>query len=181
MENRIIVAGFGGQGVLLIGQVLCHAGMESGMNVSWLPSYGPEMRGGTASCSVILAEGEIGSPMATQADACIVMNTPSFEKYQSFVRPGGQLLVNSSLIGKPKLRDDILGYFVPCNEVAAEAGNLRTANMAMLGAFNHITGYLSTEAIHEALAGIFGERRAHLLPVNYQAMELGAAAAEEAK
>ncbi|MDL2220211.1 2-oxoacid:acceptor oxidoreductase family protein [Eubacteriales bacterium OttesenSCG-928-N14] len=173
MENRIVVAGFGGQGVLLIGQVLCYAGMIEGKNVSWLPSYGPEMRGGTASCSVILSDGEIGSPLVTAPNHCIVMNLPSYAKYAPTVAQGGDLFINSSLIEEKSERSDITTYYVPCNESAQQVGNLRTANMAMLGAFVARTGVVAQDSAMQALAKVFGERRANLLPINEQAMKLG--------
>lgn len=178
MEHRIVVAGFGGQGVLLIGQVLCHAGMREGKNVSWLPSYGPEMRGGTASCSVIISDGEIGSPLVTRPQYCIVMNQPSFEKYMPTVEEGGELFINSSLIPKEEVKQGVTPVYVPTSEAAQQVGNLRTANMAMLGAFIERTKVCSPEATFEALAEMFGERRAHLLPVNKEAMRIGAEMAE---
>ena len=174
MEHRIVVAGFGGQGVLLIGQVLCYAGMAEGKNVSWLPSYGPEMRGGTASCSVIVSDGEIASPLVTEPEKLIVMNLPSFSKYEPLVEKGGTIYVNSSLIELKSEREDIQKRYVPCNEAAIAVGNGRAANMAMLGAFLADTGVVSLDSAMKALAKIFGERRAHLLPVNEEAMQKGA-------
>jgi len=173
MEQRILVAGFGGQGVLLIGNILCHAGMEEGKNVSWLPSYGPEMRGGTASCSVTLSESEIGSPIVTIPNICIVMNQPSFDKYLGTVQQGGKLFVNTSLIQMGQTRSDIEIYDVPTTDVAKEVGNLRTANMAMLGAVVAKTGIVELKSVMAALEEAFGERRKHLLPINEQAMVLG--------
>ncbi len=173
MEDRILIAGFGGQGVLLLGNILCHAGMEEGKNVSWLPSYGPEMRGGTASCSVTLSEMEIGNPIVTSPDICIVMNQPSFDKYISTVRKGGKLFVNTSLINMGQTRGDIEIYDVPTADIAHEVGNLRTANMAMLGAVVKITAVVEQKSVSKALEEAFGERRKHLLPVNEQAMKLG--------
>ena len=174
MEHRIVVAGFGGQGVLLIGNILCHAGMDEGMNVSWLPSYGPEMRGGTASCSVTISDSEIGSPIVTQPEICIVMNQPSYDKYLSTVQKGGKMFVNASLIHPEKVRDDIDTFMVPTAEVAQEVGNLRTANMVMLGAVVSQTGLVQMQSVMKSLEESFGERRKHLLPVNERAMELGA-------
>lgn len=174
MEHRILIAGFGGQGVLLIGQLLCHAGMNEGKNVSWLPSYGPEMRGGTASCSVIVSDNEIGSPLVDKPNLCIAMNLPSFDKYMPKVAEGGSIFINSSLIGKPEVKPGVQAIYVPVNDAAQQAGNRRTANMAMLGAFVQRTGILPEASILEALKEMFGERRAHLLPVNEQAMQLGA-------
>lgn len=174
MEHRIVVAGFGGQGVLLIGNILCHAGMDEGKNVSWLPSYGPEMRGGTASCSVTISDREIGSPVVTQPEICIVMNQPSYDKYLPMVPKGGKMFVNASLIQTQQVREDIETFLVPTAEVAKEVGNLRTANMAMLGAVVHATGLVQMQSVMESLKESFGERRKHLLPVNEKAMALGA-------
>ena len=174
MEHRIMIAGFGGQGVLLIGQVLCYAGMAEGLNVSWLPTYGPQMRGGTAACSVILSDGDIGSPQVTTPDSLIVMNLPSFDKYEPMVTEGGKIFVNSSLIEKRTARTDIEAVYVPCNDAAEAVGNARAANMAMLGAFIADTGLLKKESVMAGLKKAFGERRAHLLPVNEKAMDKGA-------
>lgn len=173
MEERIVVAGFGGQGVLLIGQVLCYAGMEEGKNVAWLPSYGPEMRGGTASCSVILSDNEIGTPLVTNPKHCIVMNLPSFHKYEGSVEENGNLFINSSLIEEISQRETITNYLVPCSEAAQKVENLRTANMAMLGSFVETTKIVTKESALKALETIFGERRAHLIPINEQAMQVG--------
>jgi 2-oxoglutarate ferredoxin oxidoreductase subunit gamma len=179
MEHRILIAGFGGQGVLLMGNLLCHAGMDEGKNVSWLPSYGPEMRGGTASCSVTLSDDEIGSPIATNPAICVVMNQPSFDKYLPAVQKGGKLFVNSSLIKMRKTREDIEIYEVPTTEIAQEAGNMRTINMAMLGAVVAVTGVVAQKSVMQALEEAFGERRKNLLPVNEKAMELGAERAKK--
>jgi 2-oxoglutarate ferredoxin oxidoreductase subunit gamma len=179
MERRILVSGFGGQGVLLIGSLLCHAGMGEGRNVSWLPSYGPEMRGGTASCSVTIADEEIGSPVVTAPDVLIAMNQPSYDKYVGAVKPGGKLFVNASLVRADKARDDIDVYLVPTAEVAAEVGNARTANMVMLGAVVAHTGVVAFESAVEALKEAFGERRQHLVSINEQAMALGGERAEK--
>ena len=179
MEHRITIAGFGGQGVLLIGQVLCYAGLAEGKNVSWLPSYGPEMRGGTASCSVIISDSEIASPLVTKSDYCLVLNLPSLIKYQDRVKPGGEIYINSSLIDQKCERSDIKKVYVPANDAAHQAGNLKAVNMAMLGAFVGKTGILPQQSVLDALKKIFGERRAHLLPVNEKVMQLGQEMAKE--
>ncbi len=173
MEHCILVAGFGGQGVLLIGSILCHAGMDEGLNVSWLPSYGPEMRGGTASCSVTLSSDEIGSPVVTKPDICIVMNQPSYDRYLPAVKPGGKLFVNASLIDRSKTRGDIEMFLVPATDIAKELGNLKIANMAMLGAVLVQTGVVQMQNAINSLARILAQRRKHLLPVNERAMVLG--------
>ena len=120
-----IFAGFGGQGVLLIGQLLALAGMNEGREVSWLPSYGPEMRGGTANCSVVVSDEPIASPVLSMADCVIAMNTPSLDKFESCVNPGGKLFINSSIIEKKATRTDIEVYYVPCNEIADSLQNRR--------------------------------------------------------
>ena len=176
MTHQIISAGFGGQGVLLLGQLLAYAGLQEGKNVSWLPSYGPEMRGGTANCCVVVSEEEVGSPVVTEADVVIVMNRPSFEKYEASVAPGGKLFVNSSLIDLKTDRTDIETYYVPVNAIADEIGNGRVANMVMLGAVLEKTHIVSPDTALSCLRASFGERKAHLLPVNAEALQKGAEA-----
>ena len=122
MTEQVIMAGFGGQGMLLAGQILAYAGLDEGKNVSWLPSYGPEMRGGTANCCVIVSDEEIGSPVVAEADTVIVMNRPSLDKYESAVKTGGLLIINSSLIDQKSTREDIDVVYVPANELAEELG-----------------------------------------------------------
>ena len=176
MTHQIISAGFGGQGVLLLGQLLAYAGLQEGKNVSWLPSYGPEMRGGTANCCVVVSEEEVGSPVVTEADVVIVMNRPSFEKYEASVAPGGKLFVNSSLIDLKTDRADIVTYYVPVNAIADEIGNGRVANMVMLGAVLEKTHIVSPDTALSCLRASFGERKAHLIPVNAEALQKGAEA-----
>ncbi|NLW17622.1 MAG: 2-oxoacid:ferredoxin oxidoreductase subunit gamma [Firmicutes bacterium] len=134
MTHEIILAGFGGQGVMLMGQMLAYAGMTEGKNVSWLPSYGPEMRGGTANCTVVVSDKPVGSPLITRPGILVAMNLPSLDKFEDNVKPGGLLVYNSSLISRPPKRDDIEVLAVPANEIANELGNDRIANMVVLGA-----------------------------------------------
>lgn len=134
MTHQIISAGFGGQGVLLLGQLVAYAGMAEGKNVSWLPSYGPEMRGGTANCCVVVSDEDVAARVVVEADSVIVMNRPSLEKYEKNVVPGGKLFINSSLIEDEPSRKDIEVYRVPASEIADELGNGRVANIVMLGA-----------------------------------------------
>lgn len=173
MEKNIISAGFGGQGVLLIGQLLCYAGMIEGKNVSWLPAYGPEMRGGTANCGVVLCDEEVGSPMVTEPDIAMIMNRPSLDTFEDSIKAGGLLLYNSSLIDTKPKRTDITIIGVPCNEIAGELGNDRVANMVMLGALIGAQGLVKKESLMAALSDVFGPSKAHLLPLNEQAMERG--------
>lgn len=177
LNERIICAGFGGQGVMLMGQLISYAGMLEGKEVSWLPSYGPEMRGGTANCSVMVSERPIGSPVITDdATVAMVLNLPSLDKFESDVIAGGKLLINSSLIEKKASRTDIDAYYIPANEIAVELGNPRVANMIMLGAFLELTKTVEVESVMTALKKIFGESKAHLMPINEEAMKRGAQA-----
>ena len=170
-----IFAGFGGQGVLLIGQLIAYAGMYEGRNVSWLPSYGPEMRGGTANCSVVVSDDPIASPVLSMADCVIAMNTPSLEKFEANVNPGGKLFINSSIIEKKATRTDIDVYYVPCNEIADQLGNPKVLNMAMLGAFLEATNVVKVDSVLDALLYKLGEKKAKLIPLNRQTIEMGAA------
>ena len=177
MTEQIICSGFGGQGVMSMGQLLAYAGMLENKEVSWLPSYGPEMRGGTANCSVIVSESLIGSPVITNDATCaIVMNKPSLIKFEQNILPGGKLLINSSLIEDKATRDDVEVYYVNANEIAAECGTDKAANMVMLGAYLELTGVVAVESVKQAFLKVFGERKAHLLPLNEMALQKGAEA-----
>lgn len=174
MQERVIMAGFGGQGIMSMGQLLTYAGMIEGKHVSWLPSYGPEMRGGTANCNVTVSDDPVGSPIVTEATAAIVMNLPSLDKFESDIVEKGNLLINSSLIEKKAEREDIDVYYIPANDIANELGNSKVANMIMLGAYLELTKAVKRESILEALKKVFGERKAHLLPLNEKALDRGA-------
>lgn len=169
-----IFAGFGGQGVLLIGQLLALAGMNEGREVSWLPSYGPEMRGGTANCSVVVSDEPIASPVLSMADCVIAMNTPSLDKFESCVNPGGKLFINSSIIEKKATRTDIDVYYVPCNEIADSLNNPKVGNMAMLGAYIEATKAVEVKSVLDALLYKLGEKKAKFIPLNEEAIRLGA-------
>ncbi|MEM0360372.1 MAG: 2-oxoacid:acceptor oxidoreductase family protein [Candidatus Diapherotrites archaeon] len=175
MEEKIISAGFGGQGVLLIGKILALAGMLEGRKVSWVPSYGPEMRGGTANCTVIISSTEISSPLAPEPDSIIVMNKPSLEAFEPILKKNGLLVMNSSLIDiKPK-RSDIRVFFVPANEIAEkEIGNVKTANMVMLGAYTVLSGSVKMDSVKKALEKEMKGEKQKFLPANLKALELGA-------
>jgi 2-oxoglutarate ferredoxin oxidoreductase subunit gamma len=179
MIEQIIFAGFGGQGVLLAGQVIAYAGMEEGKSVSWLPSYGPEMRGGTANCNVVLSDEEVASPVVVEADCVVVMNRPSMEQFEKAVKPGGVLILNSDLIEIEPKRTDIRVMRIPANMLAEQAGTIKTANMVILGAYNAYANIVGNQTIIHSLGKIMGERKKHLIPVNERALELGAAAAKE--
>ena len=158
MRHEIIMSGFGGQGVLLMGQILTYAGMLEEKHVSWIPSYGPEMRGGTANCSVIITEGLPGSPMVEEPTAAVVLNLPSLDKFEAAVRENGVLIVNSSLIDKAVKRQDIKVYRVPVNDIAIELGNLKMANMVALGALIAATDAVEMEVLFTAFAKKFASK-----------------------
>ncbi len=177
LNERVICAGFGGQGVMLIGQLIAYAGMIENKEVSWLPSYGPEMRGGTANCSVMVSERPIGSPVITDdATSAIILNLPSLDKFEMDIQTGGNIIINSSLIDKKTSRSDLTAYYVPANEIANELGNAKVANMVMLGAYLELTKSVSIESVMSALKKIFGESKLHLMPINETAMNRGAEA-----
>ena len=179
MLEQNLFAGFGGQGVLLMGQLLAYAGMLEDKNVSWLPAYGPEMRGGTANCSVNISDEPIGSPVVSKATTVVAMNRPSLDKFESSVQPGGNLFVNSSIIEGKITRSDINAYYVPCNELAEELGNGKVANMVMLGAYIAKTKCVDIENVLEALRYKLGAKKEHLIPVNREALLKGAASVGE--
>jgi 2-oxoglutarate ferredoxin oxidoreductase subunit gamma len=174
MQTEIVIAGFGGQGVLFAGQVLAYAAMDNGKEVTWIPSYGPEMRGGTANCTVIIADEEIGSPMVRHPQALIAMNLPSLDKYESVVVENGSLIVNTSLIERPVQRDDLQSVLIPANEIAESLGDKRMTNIVMVGALLAEVPVLPIEAIESALQDHLPERHKKLLPLNYQALREGA-------
>lgn len=174
MENKIICAGFGGQGVMSMGQLLAYAGMIEGKNVSWLPSYGPEMRGGTANCAVTVSDEEIGSPIITNdADVAMIMNLPSLIKFENDVKPGGKIFINSSLITKKVERTDVDVYYIDANELAKEIGNPKAANLVMLGALLKSMSIVDIESILEAFKKVFGPSKEKFIPQNRDALVKG--------
>ncbi len=172
MTHEIIMAGFGGQGVMLMGQLLTYAGMIESKQVSWIPSYGPEMRGGTANCSVIIADEPIGAPIVSEPNLVIAMNLPSLDKFEPLLQPGGILIINSSLIERGAKRSDITTYRIPANEIAAELGNTKTANMVMLGAIIGAAQVVSADAVLKAFAKMFA-KKPELLAINESAIRRG--------
>jgi 2-oxoglutarate ferredoxin oxidoreductase subunit gamma len=174
MQTEIVIAGFGGQGVLFAGQVLTYAGLDSGKEVTWIPSYGPEMRGGTANCTVIISDEEIGSPLVRNPKATIALNLPSLDKYEPLLTPGGVLIVNSSLVNREVQRLDITSVLIPANEIAEGLGDKRMTNMVVLGALLHCLPILPVEAVEAALESHLPERHKRLLPVNFKALRQGA-------
>jgi 2-oxoglutarate ferredoxin oxidoreductase subunit gamma len=181
MQTEIVIAGFGGQGVLFGGQVLAYAAMDSGRAVTWIPSYGPEMRGGTANCTVIIADEEIGSPLVRNPRGAIVLNLPSFDKYEPLVAPGGTLIVNGSLVNRPVSRAEILSAVLPGNEIAEELGNKRLMNIVMVGALLNLLPVLPLEAVEKALEEHLPERHKKLLPLNLKALRTGFEVAREVR
>ena len=179
MKKEFIFAGFGGQGMLLIGKFLAMACMLDGKHVSWLPSYGPEMRGGTANCSVIVSDAPVASPLVDKADVVVAMNRPSLDKFESHVKPGGTLVINSSLIDRKAERDDIQVVYCDATRIAEEVGNPKGANVAILGAMLQKAPVVSDELMSEAIRIELGERKAKFLPGNMKALEAGKAAAAQ--
>ncbi len=174
MQTEIIIAGFGGQGVLFAGQLLSYAALDAGKEVTWIPSYGPEMRGGTANCTVVIADEEIGSPIVRNPTAVIAMNLPSMDKYEPLVKAGGVLVVNKSMVDREAKRSDIKVIMVPGNEIAEKAGDKRMTNMVLLGALIANLPVLPIEAIEKALEKHLPERHKKLLPQNYKCLREGA-------
>jgi len=179
MQTEVFLAGFGGQGVMFAGQVLSYAAMDAGKEVTWIPSYGPEMRGGTANCTVVIADEEIGSPLVQNPPAVIVMNLPSLDKYEPTVKEGGVLVVNSSMVDRDVNRSDITWVSLPCNEIAEQAGDRRMANIVATGALLALVPVLTLEEVESALREHMPGRHKHLLPKNVEALKRGAEFAQE--
>jgi 2-oxoglutarate ferredoxin oxidoreductase subunit gamma len=173
MQKEILIAGFGGQGVLFAGQVLAYSAMDLGKEVTWIPSYGPEMRGGTANCTVVIADEEIGSPLVEFPPAAILLNLPSYDKYEPLMQKGGVLVVNSSMVDRTALRDDILTIYIPANEIAEEIGDRKLTNMVTVGALLAQLPEISLAALETALKAHLPERHHKLLPSNYSALQRG--------
>ena len=174
MKKQITIAGFGGQGVMSIGKSLVEAAVAEGMHATWVPSYGPEMRGGTANCEVVLSEEPVGSPVFTYPTELIAMNRPSLHKFEDKVKPGGIIFVNSSIIGDKVQRTDVKAVYVPCDTIADELGNKKVSNMVMLGAYIAATGALKEETIRQMLVHMFTGPKAKLVDLNMKALEKGA-------
>ncbi len=175
MTNEIMIAGFGGQGVMAIGKTLAEAGMKEGKDVSWLPSDGPEMRGGTANCCVVISEEEIICHIVLEPTELIAMNLPSLLKFEPTVKAGGTIFVNSSIITEKVSREDVRAVYVPCLDIANELGNAKVANMVMLGAYIEAMGNLGTDTIKEMLVHMFTGPKAKLVDLNIEALRRGAA------
>lgn len=170
--EKIIIAGFGGQGVLSMGQFIAYAAMYENKAVSWLPSYGPEMRGGTANCSVVVDENEVASPIIAQPDCLIAMNKPSLDKFVNKVKKGGLIIVNSSLIADKVERTDVKVIYVNANELAHEAGNDKTANIVVLGAYIKYSGLFERDVMLKTIEKVFATKP-KVIPVNFKAFDIG--------
>ncbi len=173
MIKQVTVAGFGGQGVMLLGQTLAHAGNEVGLKTLWFPSYGPETRGGTANCGVTISNEQINSPVYSKASTLIMLNEPSLRKFLDKVKDGGEVIYNSSLVTNEVKADKVRLYPIKANEIAMELGNIRVANMIMLGAYLALNDEIPFDEIVKSLESIFGEGRKHLMEINIKALKKG--------
>lgn len=173
MQTEVVISGFGGQGVLFAGQVLAYAAMDAGKEVTWIPSYGPEMRGGTANCTIVIADEEIGSPLVRNPRGVIAMNLPSLDKYEHLIFPGGSLIVNTSLVNRALIRDDLKAVHIPANDLAATIGEKRMTNIVMLGALIATLPVLPLESIEQSIIDHLPERHKRLLPYNLKALKAG--------
>lgn len=175
MLKQIIISGFGGQGGLAIGKNLAEAGMDEGFHVTWAPSYGPEMRGGTANCSVVISTEAIGSPIFARSTELIALNEPSLEKFEAGVLPGGSVFVNSDVVTDRVSREDLAAFYIPCSKIAEEVGNPKVGNMVMLGAYVARTELLKPETIEAMIVQMFGGAKAKFIPLNIEAFHRGMA------
>lgn len=179
MHHEIIISGFGGQGALFAGQLLAYGALAEGRHVTWIPSYGPEMRGGTANCTVIISDEEIGSPLVRNPSAAIVMNPPSFDRFEPVMKKEGVLIVNTSLVSTASQRQDIRAIPVQANEIAGELGTAQMANVVMIGALVAATGVLKFETLNQVLEEHVSARHRDKIPANKKALRRGAALAQE--
>lgn len=170
-KEELIIAGFGGQGVLSMGKILAYSGVVQGLEVTWMPSYGPEMRGGTANCTVCISDKPIASPLVTTCDVLVAMNGPSLDKFEDMLVPGGHLFVNASVINYKARRTDVNVHYVDCTHIAEhEVGNGKTANMVMLGAIIRASGVVSLDIMDKVLAKTMTGKKAALIPANKTAL-----------
>ena len=180
MERAVVLAGFGGQGVLLAGKILARAAMTAGLEVTWLPSYGPEMRGGTANCTVVVSDEPIGSPIVEKPDVVLAMNGPSLDRFESRIADGGAVIVNSSLVSKRPARPDVRSVALPANDLARELGEPRVANMVALGAVVRALAVLPLDTVKAAMEAELGAKaRGRLIELNRAALDRGYTVAAE--
>jgi len=170
MTTQYLLAGFGGQGVLYAGKFLAYLGLTQGKQVSWLPSYGPEMRGGTANCSVIVSDEPVGSPIVSEPDVLLAMNLPSLDKFEKAVKPGGLIYIDSALIGRKIERGDVTAVYIPATQLASDNGMPALANIIMMG---RILAFESEEAIHKALVHSISAKRVDMIELNMKAFRIG--------
>lgn len=173
MERNFIIAGFGGQGVLLAGEVLANAFMLAGKNVTWYPSYGAEMRGGTVNCEIVMSDDEVSEVNKTDADFIVALNQASFDRFLPKIKQGGCMIANSTLVKETKNRSDIKYVFAPITKLADELGNIKMANILVLGVLAKTSGLLNLEVIEEALDTVLPPHRKNLLPLNLKALKIG--------
>ena len=173
MTTQILIAGFGGQGILFAGKFLANKGLLEGRQLSWLPSYGPEMRGGTANCSVVLSDEPVGSPIVNKPDVLIVMNLPSLDKYEDAVVPGGTIFVDSTLIGRKVTRTDVRVFYLPATQLAQQNGIATLANMIMVGKVLKECDFTGFDNIEDAVRTVVSAKHADLFDVNLKALKLG--------
>ena len=172
--KQFLLSGFGGQGILFTGKMLAYKGLIEDKQVSWLPSYGPEMRGGTASCSVIISDEAVGSPIVSKPDILVAMNLPSLDKFEDSVVPGGMIFYDSSLVEREVKRTDVKVYPVPATKLAGENGFANLANMILMGKIFQVLGEFDEEQVKKTLAKVISAKRADMIDVNLKAMSLGA-------
>ncbi len=173
MTHQILIAGFGGQGVLFAGKFLAYKGMVEDKNISWLPSYGPEMRGGTANCSVVLSDMPVGSPIITAPDVLVAMNLPSLQKFVDSVVPGGKIFVDSTLIDAKVARTDVEVFYIPATQMAKDAGFSTLANMILMGKVIKETGAVRFDNNLETLKSFIPAKKEKLIDINCQALQAG--------
>ncbi len=177
MYQGIIVAGFGGQGVVSMGILLAYAGMVDGKHVTFFPAYGAEMRGGTANCSVVVSTDEIASPVVGHPDSVVVLNEPSFAKFEPMIKPGGRLFINTSLVSSRSKRDDLEIIEIPANKIAEEIGTLKIANMVMAGSLVDKTGMMAQKSLIDSVGKVYSRAKPEILKMNEVAIQRGAEAA----
>ncbi len=173
MTTQLLIAGFGGQGVLFAGKFIAYKGLMEEKEVSWLPSYGPEMRGGTANCSIILSDEPVGSPIVSNPDVLIAMNLPSLDKYEDATVSGGSIFIDSTLIGRKVERTDVKAFYIPATKMANDAGIPTLANMIMMGKMIKETGMVRFDDVVDTLKKVVSAKRANLLELNIKALEAG--------
>ncbi|BFR50289.1 2-oxoacid:acceptor oxidoreductase family protein [Nitratidesulfovibrio sp. HK-II] len=173
LYQDVIMAGFGGQGVMLIGNLLAYAGMNAGLNVTYIPVYGPEMRGGTANCTVVVSDEDIGSPIIQRPKSLIVMNQPSLDKFQPRLEDGGVQVLNTSLVDAAQAEARVRTVAVPANDIADKLGNTKMANMVALGAYVRATGVVDLEVVKKSLTSVISAHYSHLIPKNAEALQAG--------